>query len=158
MQIVLVIFRAGADTQSVSIVQDMTVIGRREECDLRIGILDISRKHCRLIRDFDALRIEDLGSSNGTYVNGVRIREATLAAGDRIQIGPVTLIVQIDGQPPEDEMEPGPPPPMDLTDDALTGTSAAVPAPPEDEFAIENDQDQPEDDLVDFNLDQPPEA
>src|SRR5450432_1499990 len=97
MQVVLVMIRNGGEKRSFSIVRDVTVVGRREDSDFRIPLGDISRKHCRLIKDGGALRIEDLGSSNGTNVNGVRIQEAELAAGDTVQIGPVTFIVQIDG-------------------------------------------------------------
>ncbi len=81
MQVVLVMFRADGERRSFSIVRDMTVVGRREDCDLRIPLGEVSRKHCRLIRDGDAIRLEDLGSSNGTFHNGQRVREATLGAG-----------------------------------------------------------------------------
>jgi predicted component of type VI protein secretion system len=106
MQVVLVMFRADGERRSFSIVRDMTVVGRREDCDLRIPLGEVSRKHCRLIKDGEAIRIEDLGSSNGTFHNGERTREATLAAGDTIQIGPVTFMVQIDGVPADEDMQP----------------------------------------------------
>src|SRR3982750_1778440 len=82
MQVVLVMFRAGGERRSFSITRDVTVIGRREDCDFRIPLGDISRKHCRLIKEDNALKIEDLGSSNGSYVNGKRIHEAELQPGD----------------------------------------------------------------------------
>src|SRR5580704_11364248 len=106
MQVVLVMFRADGERRSFSIVRDMTVVGRREDCDLRIPLGEVSRKHCRLIRDGDAIRLEDLGSSNGTFHNGQRVREATLGAGDTVQIGPVTFMVQIDGVPADEDMQP----------------------------------------------------
>jgi pSer/pThr/pTyr-binding forkhead associated (FHA) protein len=106
MQVVLVMFRADGERRSFSIVRDMTVVGRREDCDLRIPLGEVSRKHCRLIKDGEAIRLEDLGSSNGTFHNGERSREATLAAGDTIQIGPVTFMVQIDGVPADEDMQP----------------------------------------------------
>jgi pSer/pThr/pTyr-binding forkhead associated (FHA) protein len=99
-------FRADGERRSFSIVRDMTVVGRREDCDLRIPLGEVSRKHCRLIKDGEAIRLEDLGSSNGTFHNGERSREATLAAGDTIQIGPVTFMVQIDGVPADEDMQP----------------------------------------------------
>jgi len=106
MQVVLVMFRADGERRSFSIVRDMTVVGRREDCDLRIPLGEVSRKHCRLIKDGETIRLEDLGSSNGTFHNGERSREATLAAGDTIQIGPVTFMVQIDGVPADEDMQP----------------------------------------------------
>ena len=106
MQAVLVMFRNDGERRSFSISRETTVIGRRQDCDLMIPLGEISRKHCRIIKDDDALRLEDLGSSNGTFHNGRRVQEATLSAGDTVTVGPVSFVVQIDGVPAEDEMHP----------------------------------------------------
>src|SRR3954452_20000666 len=106
MQVVLVMFRADGERKSFSITRDVTVMGRREDCDFRIPLGDISRKHCRLIKEDEALKVEDLGSSNGTYVNGKRVHDAELAPGDTVQIGPVVFVVQLDGQPADEELHP----------------------------------------------------
>ena len=106
MQAVLVMFRSDGDRRSFSLTRDITVIGRREDCDLRIPLGEVSRKHCRLVRDGDSLRLEDLGSSNGTYHNGQRVQEAILSPGDSIQVGPLVFVLQIDGHPPDDELAP----------------------------------------------------
>src|SRR5688500_7285676 len=110
MQAVLVMFRPDGERRSFSITRDMTVIGRREDCDLRIPLGDVSRKHCRLVRDGDILKIEDLGSSNGTYLNAQRVQEALLSPADSIQVGPVVLALQLDGEPADDELAPVTPP------------------------------------------------
>src|SRR3954462_8891950 len=106
MGVVMVMFRADGQRRSFSMTRDMTVIGRREDCDLRIPLGDVSRKHCRLIRDGDVLKIEDLGSSNGTYLNARRVQEALLSPGDSIQVGPVVFVLQVDGDPADDELNP----------------------------------------------------
>jgi pSer/pThr/pTyr-binding forkhead associated (FHA) protein len=106
MQAVLVMFRSDGERRSFSIARDITVIGRREDCDLRIPLGDISRKHCRLIRDGESMRLEDLGSSNGTFHNGQRVQEATLTPGDSVQVGPVVFVLQVDGVPADDELAP----------------------------------------------------
>lgn len=106
MQAVLVMFKSDGERRSFSISREMTVIGRRQDCDLMIPLGEISRKHCRIIREADTLRLEDMGSSNGTFHNGRRVQEAVLSAGDTIQVGPVAFVVQIDGVPAEDEMQP----------------------------------------------------
>ena len=107
MQAVLVMFRTDGERRSFSITRDMTVVGRREDCDLRIPLGDISRKHCRFVRDGDTLRIEDLGSSNGTYHNGARVdKEALLQPGDSIQVGPVVFVLQVDGHPADEDLHP----------------------------------------------------
>lgn len=106
MQAVLVMFRSDGERRSFSMARDITVIGRREDCDLRIPLGDVSRKHCRLIRDGDAIRIEDLGSSNGTFHNGQRVQEAVLSPGDSVQVGPVVFVLQVDGVPSDEELAP----------------------------------------------------
>jgi pSer/pThr/pTyr-binding forkhead associated (FHA) protein len=106
MQAVLVMFRADGERRSFSIARDMTVIGRREDCDLRIPLGDVSRKHCRIVRDGDMLKLEDLGSSNGTFLNAHRVQEALLSPGDSIQVGPVVFVLQVDGEPDDDELSP----------------------------------------------------
>ena len=73
MQVVLVMFRAEGERRSFSVTREVTVIGRREDCDLRIPVSEVSRKHCRIVMEEGAVRAEDLGSSNGTFHNGKRI-------------------------------------------------------------------------------------
>jgi pSer/pThr/pTyr-binding forkhead associated (FHA) protein len=123
MQVVLAMFRGDGERRSFSVVREMTVVGRREDCDLRIPVGDVSRKHCRLVVGDDSVRIEDLGSSNGTYVNHQRVQEAVLQPGDVIQIGPVQFIIQIDGIPAEEDMKLPTPPPADASAD--TGVAAS---------------------------------
>lgn len=106
MQAVLVMFRSDGDRRSFSLTRDITVVGRREDCDLRIPLSEVSRKHCRLVRDGDSLRLEDLGSSNGTYHNAQRVQEAILSPGDSIQVGPLVFVLQVDGVPADEELAP----------------------------------------------------
>lgn len=125
-------FRSDGEKRSFSIARDMTVIGRREDCDLRIPLGEVSRKHCRLVRDGDTLKLEDLGSSNGTFLNGQRVQEALLSPGDTIQVGPVVFALQIDGEPPEEELNP-------VSTDAARGAAAeeAVPMDSDDSGTLE---------------------
>jgi sigma-B regulation protein RsbU (phosphoserine phosphatase) len=68
---------------------DELIIGRNLEAGLRLEGNEISRRHCRLIKAGPRFLIEDLGSSNGTFVNGVRIRARTeLQPEDEIRLGP----------------------------------------------------------------------
>ena len=106
MRLVMVMFRSDGQRRSFSVTRDITVIGRREDCDLRIPLGDVSRKHCRLIIDGENIRVEDLGSSNGTYRNGERVQQTDLAAGDTLQAGPVVFVLQVDGSPADDELQP----------------------------------------------------
>ena len=106
MQAILVMFRSTGERRSFSVTRDVTVIGRREDCDLIIPLGEVSRKHCRLVKDGDLLKVEDLGSANGTYLNGQRVQESLLAPGDTVQVGPVVFVLQMDGVPADDELRP----------------------------------------------------
>jgi phosphoserine phosphatase RsbU/P len=77
------------------------IIGRNIDAGLRLQGTEISRRHCRVLADGSHFRIEDLGSSNGTFVNGSRIRALTeLQPGDDIRLGPHRMRF-------ESEVEPG---------------------------------------------------
>src|SRR5688500_7966221 len=106
MGVVMVMFRPDGQRRTFAVTRDMTVIGRREDCDLRIPLGDVSRKHCRLILDGDTIKVEDLGSSNGTYRNGERVQQTELTAGDTLQIGPVVFVLQVDGFPADEDLAP----------------------------------------------------
>ena len=79
----------------------VTVIGRRHNCDLRIPLDAVSRRHCELSMQDSSILLRDLGSRNGTYLNGNRMDHEgrRLEPGDQIQIGPLTFFLQIDGLP-----------------------------------------------------------
>jgi pSer/pThr/pTyr-binding forkhead associated (FHA) protein len=101
MDVKLVMFKANAQRKDFPVVNKVTVIGRAEACDLRVPLLSVSRRHCELVVSDDGLRVRDLASSNGTYVNNQRINEADLKAGDRLVIGPIVFTVQVNGVPEE---------------------------------------------------------
>lgn len=62
------------------------VIGRSRQCDLRLAHSDASRRHAEIYKTSDGYFLRDLGSTNGTYVNGSAIREHQLEPGDRIEV------------------------------------------------------------------------
>ncbi len=73
----------------VPISMNRTLIGRALECDVRIPDANVSRHHATIVRMGDAVHITDLGSSNGTYVNGDRISDVPvmLVPGAQLVIG-----------------------------------------------------------------------
>ncbi len=104
------------------------VIGRKPECDLSVPHATVSRQHCEIVVEGHAAIIRDLGSSNGTFLNDVRVQESRLEAGDRITVGPAALTVQIDGVPAN--IVPGAiPDPSEQSDADATSESVAVPDP-----------------------------
>lgn len=77
-----------------------TIIGRADDCRLRIPLASVSRHHCELYEDDDELLIRDMKSSNGTYVNKDRVTTVReLVPGDMISVGPIVFVVRIDGHP-----------------------------------------------------------
>jgi pSer/pThr/pTyr-binding forkhead associated (FHA) protein len=60
------------------------VVGRHPVCDVRLMSLRISRRHCIMTAKGGELVVRDLGSTNGTWVNGRRVRSARLEPGDEI--------------------------------------------------------------------------
>jgi hypothetical protein len=73
------------------------VIGRGTEADIRLPDTGVSRKHVDVILDSGTAIAEDLGSTNGTLVNGRRITRQSLADGDVIRIGHSVLVYRQDG-------------------------------------------------------------
>ena len=65
------------------------LIGRHPECDFRIDLPKISRRHCCVALAYDRILVRDLGSHNGVRVNGRVVEEAILQAGDEVAIGPL---------------------------------------------------------------------
>ncbi len=83
---------AGTQVGEMIPLKGTVVLGRGAEADVRLIEEKMSRKHCRLVIHDGATFIEDLGSSNGTYVNGVRIERQKLCDGDKIQVGETTIL------------------------------------------------------------------
>lgn len=71
---------------------ETSVIGRESGCEIRVKDPEISRRHVAVIKDDLGFRVRDLGSSNGTTLNGDTIRETRLKRGDRIQLGQTVLL------------------------------------------------------------------
>lgn len=74
------------------------LVGREQDCDLRPNSEMVSRHHCVFSVDEYTVRVRDLGSTNGTLVNGERTRTTVvLKPGDRVTIGKLDFIVVING-------------------------------------------------------------
>ncbi len=74
-------------------------VGRAPAADFILDVPLVSRLHCRLTADpSDQLIVEDLGSTNGTFVNGQRLDRSVLRADDRVTIGRLEFVVS---RPPD---------------------------------------------------------
>lgn len=99
------------------------VIGRSDTCDIVIPDATVSRRHCEIMQAAGRLIVRDLGSSNAVMINGVTMREGTLAAGDELTIGDAVFLVTatgaraaVDGHCDFDH----PTPPLDGEDETVT--------------------------------------
>ena len=101
MDVRLVMFRVDGTRVDFRLTKPVTTIGRREACDIRIPLAEVSRKHVEVHVDEVSVRVKDAGSANGTYVNNRRVAEEKLAPGDVLIVGPVVFTVQVDGDPSE---------------------------------------------------------
>ena len=95
----LVLFTKSGTQRIYPLSSEITILGRRHDCDLRIPLKLVSRRHCQLSKNNDDLKIRDLNSRAGTFLNGKKISEGVVHAGDYIKIGPLTFQLQIDGKP-----------------------------------------------------------
>jgi hypothetical protein len=82
------------------------VVGRSSDLDMVLVEEMVSRKHARIAYENDAIVIEDLGSTNGTFVNGEKIKRAQLKEGDRVLIGTSILKVIVVEGPPSEQGRP----------------------------------------------------
>lgn len=88
---------SGAVFGKVFPINGPTAIGRAPECDISVQGDEISRRHALVKPTPDGLSVEDLGSSNGTYVNGKSVRQAFLNPGDELKLDTVRFIVVAPG-------------------------------------------------------------
>lgn len=68
------------------------LIGRAQECDIRLADINVSRRHAELRQEGTSYVIVDLGSTNGTEVNGTRVQRAKLEHGDTVTVGSTQLV------------------------------------------------------------------
>jgi pSer/pThr/pTyr-binding forkhead associated (FHA) protein len=95
----LVMFKADGTRRDFPLTKARIVVGRTNECDLRVPLSSVSRQHCEILVQDEQIKLRDLGSSNGTFQNDSRVQEAALQAGDEIGVGPVVFTLVIDGKP-----------------------------------------------------------
>jgi pSer/pThr/pTyr-binding forkhead associated (FHA) protein len=109
--------------QTFEVSRGKLIVGREEDCHLRLDSEFVSRHHCALLLDDYTLRVRDLGSKSGTWVNGKRIgtTEAILLHDDTVLVGGITFridLTQTPAEQPAEEVKPAPP------SSAMEGTGA----------------------------------
>lgn len=132
----LMVVKGGNSSQAIRHNSGVMTIGRQEGCQLTVRSSQVSRKHCQLFEKDGKILLKDLGSSNGTFVNGTKVEGLhVLAEGDVLTIGPVEFRVAPAGEGAA--VEPGKP--------GSTAIAEGVPAP----------VPLSEDDVFDLMIDEP---
>jgi len=113
----LVVVQGRSASQALKIGTGVMTVGRQQDCQLRIASSQVSRKHCQLFEKKGLLLVKDLGSANGTLVNGKRIADQrVLEHGDELTVGSVkfrvertedTVLMPGSGQPASGGAKPG---------------------------------------------------
>jgi len=90
----LLLVKRGPNAGSTFLLEkDSTSVGRAPESDVFLDDVTVSRRHAQIMRRPDgSFSVSDLGSLNGTYVNGEQVDETRLAGGDEVQIGMFKLM------------------------------------------------------------------
>ncbi len=104
MGVTLVMFDKSGQRRDFPLKKGANTIGRKNDCDIRIPASEVSRLHAEVVADEDSAMVRDLGAANGTYVNYQRVTEEDCEPSDFLTVGPVTFIVQINGEPDDAEL------------------------------------------------------
>jgi pSer/pThr/pTyr-binding forkhead associated (FHA) protein len=85
---------------SIEITKELVLVGRKEDCDIQLDHKSISKLHCVIVRTDGLIFLRDLGSTNGTRVNGQRVRRAALLPNDQLNIASLRFTVQFSNEEP----------------------------------------------------------
>jgi hypothetical protein len=87
----------GGNQRTYEISTPLVILGRGTDCDLRLVDPGVSRHHAEIRVEDGEVVLVDLGSTNGTFVNGQPVRRVPLADGTRVTLGRTTLVFRRDG-------------------------------------------------------------
>jgi pSer/pThr/pTyr-binding forkhead associated (FHA) protein len=122
-----------SEGRPIQIIKDVTLVGRQDDlCDICLDQSSISKMHCIIVRTDGLLFIRDLGSTNGTKVNGQRVVRGALLPGDELSFAGEKFRVEMGpGEPdPDPETENGQTEMIELPEDELKEHFLAYPAAP----------------------------
>lgn len=101
MQVALIRVTPKGESQRVPIERESTIVGRSDDCHIRVRSAGMSRKHCEITVEDGSVTVRDLGSSNGTFVNQEKVESVPVSGGDLISFGGLVFVVEVNGEPGE---------------------------------------------------------
>jgi pSer/pThr/pTyr-binding forkhead associated (FHA) protein len=119
---------------AIELVKELTLVGRNDDCDVRLDHKSVSKLHCILVKTDGLVLVRDLGSTNGTRVNGQRVRRAALLPNDQLAIAAFRYKVRF-GEGPEEPAPNG--------SAAPAGDASAVDSDEYLSTSVEPDKDKP---------------
>lgn len=96
-QVEMIIRQPGHPDRVVKLQDGVTRLGRAEDNDIVLSDVGVSRRHARLVVTRDQVRVEDLGSGNGTYYRGFRVQSQVVEDSDELVIDPFVLVFRVKG-------------------------------------------------------------
>ncbi len=129
MDVKLHLIKGNPKGKQVDVPAGTVAVGRAEDSDVIIASTRVSRNHCEFVHEENALRLRDKESANGTLVNGEKITETELHPGDEVQIGPLTFLVEIDGNRTPADPKPEAAPAPEAAPQAEPAPAKPAPAP-----------------------------
>lgn len=121
----LIIRQAGHPERVVKLHEGVTRLGRAEDNDVVLSDVGVSRRHSRIMINHDAVRVEDLGSGNGTYYRGFRVQNQQVEDGDELVVDPFVLQFRIKGGPSRAQVVPTDTGPVGARLDVVVGAGLA---------------------------------
>ena len=82
----------GDKKERIELGEEDLIIGRIPDCDIQLMVGNVSRRHARIFYRNEEYQIEDLGSTNGIYINGIKVEKCILRGHDIIEIGGVKIL------------------------------------------------------------------
>jgi pSer/pThr/pTyr-binding forkhead associated (FHA) protein len=168
MQVRLIVLVGKKRTRALTLSRTESVLGRAHGCTVRIPSSEVSRRHCRLTKTDGFVLVEDLGSVNGTFINGRQITAPVpIRPGDELRVGPAGFVVEYAlSRAAAEELgrfsEESIPLDVELVEDAAASHPTAVDrskrstthetAPPEPIEASDSDDDAPPQVLTDDDV------
>ncbi len=119
-----------AKGKAVDLKKEVTLVGREKGCDLVLGVESVSARHAELRVTPQGLLVRDLGSTNGTFVNGKKVKEALLKNGDEVAFDVVKFKVSLPGGAPGTRVRAAAPGGISPAAAAPAGARPAPPPPP----------------------------